>query len=98
MSMKITIDDKILHQFCKENNIKKLSFFGSVLTDKFSEKSDIDVLVEFEDESKPGFLGIAKIERELSQLFNQKVDLKTINELSHYFREKVVKEAEVRYG
>lgn len=96
--MKITIDENKLAKFCKENNIQKLSFFGSVLTDNFSDKSDLDILVEFEKDHKPGFLGLAKMERELSQLFNQKVDLKTIDELSHYFRENIVKEAEVKYG
>lgn len=95
--MKINIDKNKLDKFCKENSIKKLSFFGSVLTDKFSDSSDIDVLVEFEKDHKPGFLGMAKIERELSELLKRKVDLRTVNELSLYFREDIVKEAVIKY-
>lgn len=96
--MKINIDERKLSEYCKANHIKKLSFFGSVLTDKFSEESDIDILVEFEEDSTPGLLGITKLERELSQLIGKKVDLRTKEELSRYFKDAVVKEAEVKYG
>ena len=95
--MKINIDKNKLDKFCKENNIKKLSFFGSVLTDNFTDKSDLDILVEFEKDNKPGCLGMAKIERELSELLKRKVDLRTVNELSLYFREDIVKEAVIKY-
>ncbi len=95
--MNIPIDENILKVFCKQNGIKKLSFFGSVLTNKFTEESDVDILVEFEDNSIPGFLGLASLERELSVLIKKKVDLRTKHELSKYFRDTIVKEAEVKY-
>lgn len=31
---------------CKQNKVKTLYVFGSVLTDKFNDKSDIDLVVE----------------------------------------------------
>ena len=96
--MKLNIDKNKLDKFCKENNIKKLSFFGSILTDKFTDASDIDILVEFKKDHKPGFLGMAKMERELSEFLNIKIDLKTIEELSQHIRESIVQEAEVKYG
>lgn len=96
--MLIKLDEKKLQQFCKENGIKKLSFFGSVLTDEFTDNSDVDILVEFNEESVPGFLGLARMERELSEIIGRKVDLRTKEDLSKYFRDTVVKEAEVKYG
>jgi predicted nucleotidyltransferase len=92
------IDQNRISAYCKENGIKKLSFFGSVLTNKFTDASDVDILVEFFEESIPGLLGFARMEKELSQIIGRKADIKTAEELSEYFRETVVKEAEVKYG
>jgi predicted nucleotidyltransferase len=86
-----------LKTFCRANKIKKLSLFGSYLNDEFTDESDIDLLVEFEQNNSYGLLDVARIERELSEILGRKVDLRTPDELSRYFREKVVKEAQVRY-
>ena len=76
-----------------------MAFFGSVLRADFGPESDIDVLVEFEPAHVPGLFGIARMERELSTLFGgRKVDLRTAEDLSRYFREDVLKEAEVQYA
>lgn len=94
----ITFDKKELEDFCLKNGIKKLSLFGSILRDNFGPGSDIDVLVEFEPENIPGFFALSRMERELSQLFGgRKVDIRTPEDLSKYFRDKVVKSAEVQY-
>jgi predicted nucleotidyltransferase len=86
-----------LTSFCKANKIKKLSLFGSYLNDEFTDASDIDLLVEFEHNSSYGLLDVARIERELSEILGKKVDLRTSDELSRYFRDKVVREAQVKY-
>ena len=76
-----------------------MAFFGSVLRADFGPESDIDVLVEFEPTHVPGLFGIARMERELFTLFGgRKVDLRTPEDLSRYFREDVLKEAEVQYA
>ena len=85
--------------FCRRNRIVKLSLFGSVLGEDFNEGSDIDVLVEFEPTQVPGFLGLAGMEMELSELpGGRKVDMRTPDELSRYFRNEVVASAETQYG
>ena len=86
-----------LTTFCKVNKIKKLSLFGSYLHDECTKQSDIDLLVEFEQNNSYGMLDVARIERELSEILGKKVDLRTPDELSRYFRDKVVKEAQVKY-
>jgi predicted nucleotidyltransferase len=99
LPQKIKVDKVRLGEFCRNNHIVRLSFFGSVLRDDFSSDSDIDVLVDFEDGHTPGFLRVAQIERELSDLLdNRKVDLRTYQDLSRYFRNEVLATAEVQYA
>jgi predicted nucleotidyltransferase len=65
----------------------------------FQSESDIDVLVEFEPDFVPGLFTIARTERELSTLFaGRKVDLRTPEDLSRYFRQMVLDEAQVQYA
>ena len=84
-------------EFCRRNHIRRLSLFGSALGDAFKPDSDIDLLVEFQERHTPGYLGLASMERELSELTGRKVDLRTPEELSRYFREDVLAWAEPQY-
>ena len=83
--------------FCRGHHIRRLSFFGSVLGDDFRDDSDVDVLVEFEPGHRVGLIGLARIERELSQILGRKADVRTPGDLSRYFREEVVRTAAVEY-
>lgn len=57
------------------------------------------IFVEFEPAHTPGLLGIAGMEIELSEMLGGKqVDLRTAGDLSHYFRDDVVRMAEVQYA
>jgi len=94
--LKIRVPRKKLEDFCKRNHIRKLAFFGSVLRDDFGPKSDVDVLVEFEKGKTPG-LALFSMQNELSQILGRKVDLNTPGFLSKYFREQVMREAQVHY-
>ncbi|RPI94942.1 MAG: nucleotidyltransferase [Chloroflexi bacterium] len=93
---KIKIPREKLEDFCKRNHIRKLAFFGSVLREDFGPKSDIDVLVEFERGKTPG-LAFFSMQNELSEILGRKVDLNTPGFLSKYFREQIMREAEVQY-
>jgi predicted nucleotidyltransferase len=96
---KIKIPGEKIAEFCKRNHIRKLSLFGSVLRDDFSSDSDIDFLVEFEPGKVPGLIGLSRMERELSEILGgRKVDLRTPQDLSKYFREEVLAHAEVQYA
>ena len=97
MNKNIVIPRDAISQFCLRNHIRKLSVFGSALRDDFHPDSDIDVLVEFEDGHVPGFAFFG-MDAELTNLLGRKVDLHTPNFLSRYFRDRVLKEAEVQYA
>jgi predicted nucleotidyltransferase len=86
-----------LSAFCRSRGIRKLALFGSVLGDGFRPDSDVDVLVEFREGVVIGLIGMARIERELSDLFGRKVDLRTEADLSRYFRDEVLRSAEALY-
>jgi uncharacterized protein len=90
--------DKIA-AFCKKNRIRRLSLFGSALRGELRTESDIDLLVEFHADEAPSFVDLARMERELSTMLKgRKVDLRTPNELSRYFRDEVLSMASVQYG
>src|SRR5919201_221483 len=52
----IDVAQDLLTEFCRRNGIRKLAVYGSVLTDRFSEASDVDVLVEFDRNERVGYL------------------------------------------
>ena len=85
--------------FCRDNHIRKLSLFGSVLRGEERPDSDIDLLVEFEPGRTPGYIALAGMEAELSELLGgRRVDLRTPADLSRYFREDVMREAELQHA
>ena len=94
----IKLPSEKIEKFCRTYHIRTLSLFGSVLRDDFSEKSDVDFLVEFEPDQTVGFLKLAGMELELSEIIGRKVDLRTPAELSRYFRQEVLAAAEVQYA
>ena len=99
MNTAIYIPKERIAAFCRDRHIRRLAIFGSALRPDFRPESDIDVLVEFESDHIPGFFGIARMERDLSALLEgRKVDLRTPEDLSRYFRQSVLEEAEVQYA
>jgi len=83
---------------CRRYHIRRLSLFGSTLKGSDRPDSDVDLLVEFQPDAKPSFLTMARIEIELSSLLaGRKVDLRTAQDLSRYFREEVARAAETQY-
>jgi predicted nucleotidyltransferase len=98
MPVRVFSDAAALATVCRRHRIQRLSLFGSTLKRIAYADSDVDLLVEFEPNAKPGLIAMAKIEAELSPLVGgRKVDLRTAQELSRYFRDEVVGSAEVQY-
>ena len=99
MNTQVSVSRDALSAFCREHGIRRLSVFGSALREDFGVESDINVLVEFESARTPGLLGVARMELKLSELFSgRKVDLRTPEDLSPFFRQEVLDTAEVQYA
>ncbi len=86
-----------LAEFCKKNHIRRLSVFGSFIRGQIHPDSDIDILVEFEHNHTPGLFSIIRMEMELSEIIGRKVDLRTPEDLSEYFRDEVLRDAILQY-
>ena len=86
-----------LIEFCRRNHIRKLSLFGSAISDRMGPDSDIDLLVEFEGGHTPGLFSIIKMEMELAESLGRKIDLRTPDDLSQYFRDEVMRNAKLQY-
>ncbi len=98
MNKNITIQKDKIAEFCKKHHIQQLAIYGSALRDDFKPESDIDVLIDFDPNHIPGFFKLFEMEAELSDIFGgRKVDIRTPQDLSRYFRDKVKEEAEVQY-
>jgi predicted nucleotidyltransferase len=96
MVTKKSFPQQKIREFCRHNHIRRLSVFGSSLRGADRPDSDVDVLVEFKQGHTPG-LAFFDMEQELSGIFGKKVDLNTPSFLSRYFRENVLREAQVQY-
>ncbi len=95
---RINIPKEKLAGFCKKWHVRKLSLFGSVLRDDFRPDSDVDMLVVFEEGHVPDLITFSGMELELDEILGRKVDLRTPEDLSRYFREEVVRSAEEQYA
>lgn len=97
MNAQVSIPKDQIAAFCEGHGIKRLSIFGSALRSDFGPDSDIDVLVEFEPDRTPGLFGFAGMELELTRMLGRKVDLRTPEDLSRYFRQEVLAEAQTQH-
>lgn len=95
--IQIPVPYEAIAAFCERHHIRKLALFGSVLRGDFRPDSDVDVLVEFEPGRKITFLDLAANERALTILLGRKVDLREPEELSRYFRDRVLASAQTIY-
>ena len=94
----LPLERNALTNFCRRHHIRKLSLFGSVLKGTAGPDSDIDVLIEFEHGAALNLLDLADIEQEMSAMLGgRRVDVRTPEDLSRYFRDEVLCQAEVQY-
>ncbi|HOU90361.1 MAG TPA: nucleotidyltransferase family protein [Polyangiaceae bacterium] len=98
MTTRLSVSEQSLADFCRQHGVRRRSLFGSELKGTARSDSDIDLLVEFQPDARPTLLTMAAMEEELSSLLGaRRVDLRTPAELSRYFRDEVLREAEVQY-
>jgi predicted nucleotidyltransferase len=72
---RIPVGQKQIEAFCRKWKIREFALFGSVLRDDFRPDSDVDVLVEFEPDTRFSLFDFVDMQDELSQMFGRDVDL-----------------------
>ncbi len=80
-----------IKDLCRQNDVKRLHVFGSITSEHFSDTSDVDLLVKFNEISFDCYTdNYFRLHGLFEALFNRKVDLMTENSLSNpYFIKKV---------
>jgi predicted nucleotidyltransferase len=63
-----------INAICRAHGVKRLTLFGSALTDAFDNQSDIDFLVEF-DNQPGGIKRYLRLKQALQTMFKRDVDL-----------------------
>lgn len=96
--IRVPVPQRELNEFCQRNHVKRLALFGSVLRKDFRPESDVDVLVLFSPEVRVGLLTLARMRRELTNLFNHRVDLVPMDGLKPVIREHVLSDIEEIYA
>ena len=76
----------ILHR----NNVKRASFFGSIVRGEMTEESDVDLLVEFE--GKKSLLDLAHLKNELEDAISRRFDVLTYKSLHPSLKERILAE------
>lgn len=75
----------------KKYRVRNIGLFGSYGRNEASKKSDIDLLVDFEEKTFDNFIELAF---ELEKIFNRKVDLLTEKGISPYILPYIRKEVQ----
>lgn len=87
---------------CRAHKVKSLAAFGSILTDKFNDSSDVDLLVDFEPLDPDKFDYVSNyfsLRDALELLFHRKVDLIEYgNNLNPIFKALVDRKKYIIYG
>jgi uncharacterized protein len=83
------VREKII-DILRRNDVKRASFFGSIVRGELTEGSDIDILVEFE--GKKSLLDLAHLKNELEDTINRRVDVLTYKSLHPRLKDRILAE------
>lgn len=89
-----------INRLCAKHKVKSLYAFGSVLTDKFNENSDIDLMVDFSDVELENYAdNYFDLKFSLQDILKRPVDLLEEKAIKNpYFKQSVFKQRQLIYG
>lgn len=91
-----------IFELCRLHRVKSLAVFGSILTDRFNEDSDVDLLVDFDPTNPDTFDYVSNyfdLRDALELLFNRQVDLIEYGDnLNPLFKASVDRKKRMIYG
>jgi len=86
------ISNKI--RFKKEYHLQKIGVFGSLARGEQNQGSDIDLIVEFEENTEDLYSIKQKLKEEIQNRFNVPVDICREKYIKSIFREQILSEAQ----
>lgn len=91
-----------ISDLCRKHKVRTLSVFGSILTNRFNDSSDVDLLVDFDttDHEKWDYVtNYFDFQESLEKLFGRKVDLVVEKGLRNkYFIKNINRTKQLIYG
>ena len=97
---KIQIHQNAIAQLCKKYNVEKLYVFGSILTEKFNDNSDIDFIVKFHQLDLSKYAdNYFDLKFSLQSVFQRTIDLLEEKAIKNpYFKKSVNDQRQLVYG
>jgi uncharacterized protein len=96
------IDKNILfiQDLCRKHKVSRLFVFGSVLSERFGNNSDVDLIVDFNGVDLYNYAdNYFGLKNSLERLFNRKVDLLEDKAIKNpYLRQSIDSSKELIYG
>ncbi len=89
-----------IEELCKKHKVKRLYVFGSALTEKFNEKSDIDLIVDFDLIDLHTYAdNYFDLKFSLQSIFHRTIDLLEEQAIKNpYFKKVVTDQRQLVYG
>jgi predicted nucleotidyltransferase len=96
----ITQNINQINSLCKSHKVEKLYAFGSILTDKFNDKSDVDLIVSFGNVDLLEYAdNYFDLKFSLENIFKRSVDLLEEKAIKNpYFKKVVEEKKQLIYG
>ena len=90
------LGEKLL-KICLENEVVFMAIFGSFVREEQKKKSDIDILIKYQEGARKSLFDLVRLEGELSKLFGRKVDLGEIEALNKHVKDEILKSMRLIY-
>jgi len=91
----LPFDTNTFSELCRQNDVAKLSVFGSMARGEANAQSDVDLLVEFS--KRKSLLALVALERKISAVLGSKVGLLTEPAISPYLRDRIKRDLQGIY-
>ena len=98
--MRLDRDINSIIELCEKHKVKTLYVFGSVLTEKFNKKSDIDFIVDFKNLSVEDYVdNYFNLKFSLENILKRPIDLLEEKAIKNpYFKQSVNQQKQLVYG
>ena len=94
----IEVPEAEIVEICRRHHVRELSLFGSAARGDMRPDSDVDFLVDFLPDARPGLLGVSAMIRELTVLLGRRADVAVKPALKPRIRAGVLADARLIYA
>ncbi|MFW5879774.1 MAG: nucleotidyltransferase family protein [bacterium] len=86
----------LIYTILQKYDIKKASYFGSITNGDFTDKSDIDILIEYSGNNKT-LLDLIALKQELEEETHRKIDILTYKSINPKIAKQILEQQEIIY-